>query len=86
MHGESQVYVTDAEEQAPYLEPWIQWMTVHTGLAFKEHGIFDLGDGHKLTIPRLWDMISDAGCRVWVCGSMNAGANEGINGFILLDP
>ena len=86
MHGESQVYVTEAEEQAPYLEPWIQWVTVHTGLSFKEHGIFDLGDGHKLTTPRLWDMISDAGCRVWVCGSMNAGANEGINGFILPDP
>src|ERR1041385_882411 len=30
LHSESYAYVTDAEEVAPNLEPWIQWVTVHT--------------------------------------------------------
>ena len=30
-YNESAVYTTDAEEQPPNLEPWIQWVTVHTG-------------------------------------------------------
>jgi hypothetical protein len=86
LRGESHNYVTDAEEQPPNLEPWIQWVTVHTGLPFKEHGVFVLDDGHKLSTPRLWDVFSNSGHRVWVCGSMNAGALEGVNGFILPDP
>ena len=32
---ESAVYLTEAEERAPYLDPWIQWITVHTGLNFQ---------------------------------------------------
>lgn len=86
LREESHVYVTDAEEQPPNLEPWIQWVTAHTGLSFKEHGIFDLGDGHKLSYPSLWDLACAAGKKVWICGSMNAGARIPINGFVLLDP
>ena len=33
LHDESEVYVTGAVEKHPYLEPWIQWITVHCGLA-----------------------------------------------------
>ena len=31
---ESAIYLTEAAERAPYLDPWIQWVTVHTGLDF----------------------------------------------------
>lgn len=87
LFGESQVFVTDAEEKPPNLEPWIQWVTVHTGLPFSKHGVFDLGDGHKLKAPRLWDLVSDAGKQVWICGSMNAGVKGSrINGAIVPDP
>lgn len=84
---ESRAYITDAEEDSPQLEPWIQWVTVHTGLRFAEHGVFDLGDGHKLSAPRIWDHVSDAGGSVWVCGSMNAGSSgRSLQGAILPDP
>jgi Type I phosphodiesterase / nucleotide pyrophosphatase len=87
LFDESIIYTTDAQEEPPRLEPWIQWITVHTGLPYREHGVFDLGDGHKLTAPRLWDHVSDAGGRVWICGSMNAGASgRPLNGSILPDP
>lgn len=85
LYRESQVYVTDAEEKPPKLEPWIQWVTVHTGLSASEHGVFSLGDGAKLAAPCLWDMVSDAGHAVWVCGSMNV-AMKRVNGYLLPDP
>jgi hypothetical protein len=87
LRDQSIVTVTDAEEEPPALEPWIQWVTVHTGLSYSEHGVFDLGDGHKLKYPRLWDMASDAGKTVWVCGSMNAAVQgDRLNGCVLPDP
>jgi len=86
LRQESHVFMTEAAERAPYLEPWIQWVTVHTGLNYDEHGIFDLGDGHKLDKPRVWDLVGERGGRVWICGSMNASFRKPIQGFILPDP
>ena len=85
-HDESQVHETEADEVAPNLEPWIQWITVHTGIPYREHGIQRLGDGHELTAPNLWDLVSDRGGDVWVCGSMNINYREPINGWVLPDP
>lgn len=87
LRDQSIVAVTDAEEAPPNLEPWIQWVTVHTGLTYGEHKVFDLDDGHKLTAPRIWDVVSDAGEPVWVCGSMNAALKGGkVNGWFVPDP
>jgi hypothetical protein len=86
LRDQSEVFVSDAEEEAPNLEPWIQWVTAHTGLSFDEHKIFDLGDGHKLTNPRLWEILSGYGHTVWICGSMNAAFHKQVNGYILPDP
>ena len=86
LKNRSYVFTTDAEEKAPNLEPWIQWVTVHTGLSFANHGIFDLGDGHKLKVPRIWDIVGQHSQKVWICGSMNASFQKPIQGFILPDP
>jgi len=61
LHRESQIFATDAREQAPYLEPWIQWITVHSGLPYSQHQVFHLGEGHKLQKKCIWDLVSDAG-------------------------
>lgn len=85
LYEQSQVYTTDAEEQAPFLEPWIQWVTVHSGLSYREHQIFFLDEGHKLAAPSLWDRLSQAGYRVWICGSMNSRYDTPLNGQFLPD-
>src|SRR5262245_64675880 len=85
-YRDAQVYVTEAQERAPYLEPWIQWITVHTGLTYEEHGVFNLDEGHKVPAPSLWDVLSDAGMRVWVCGSMNIHRQRPVRGALLPDP
>ena len=35
---------TLSEARYEELEPWIQWVTAHTGLSLAEHGVFRLGD------------------------------------------
>jgi len=82
---EAHVFTTDAEEEGLNLNPWIQWVTVHSGAPFSEHGVFLLGEGGNLSTPVLGDLISAAGRRVWLCGSMNVRCRNP-NGAALPDP
>jgi hypothetical protein len=86
LRDQSHCFVTDAQAQPPNLEPWIQWTTVHSGLSYQEHGITRLDEGHNLREKCVWDILSDAGLRVWICGTMNARYGPNINGAILPDP
>jgi len=85
LRRESETYLTEAGEEQENLEPWTQWVTVHSGLTYGEHGIRDLGDGYKLSQKSIWDLLSDAGKRVWVCGSMNVNYEASINGLRFTD-
>lgn len=86
LHDQSEVYTTTTEAEGDDLNPWIQWVTAHTGADFREHGVRFLSEGHRLEIPAVWDVVSDKGRKVWVCGSMNPRANNPINGCLLPDP
>src|SRR4051794_18558330 len=89
-HDASHVFTTDAHTQQPYLEPWIQWPSVHLGVSHLQHGLRHLGmkqdsaDGGEPLIP-VAQVVSDAGLRVGVCGSMNIPYGE-LNGFYIPDP
>ncbi len=83
---ESGVYLTEAAERSPYLDPWIQWITVHTGLDFKEHGVERLNEGHTVRAKRVWDFVGEAGDPVWICGSMNIAYQKGLKGAVMPDP
>jgi hypothetical protein len=85
LHERSTVFETDAGESPPNLEPWIQWPTVHSGMTFAEHGIFDLGDGYKLREKSVAALLADAGVPVGVFGSMNVNYAD-LNGYFIPDP
>jgi Type I phosphodiesterase / nucleotide pyrophosphatase len=70
-YDESLVFTTVAAEREPHLEPWIQWVTVHTGLNYQDHKIFHLNEGHGLDRPRVWEILAEHSLRSWICGSMN---------------
>jgi len=40
----SRIIKTVSESKYELLEPWIQWVTIHTGKSYDEHQIFRLGD------------------------------------------
>lgn len=85
LHDASLVYITDAGEEAPNLEPWIQWPTIHSGMPFGEHQVFHLGDGRKLEAKCLAEALSDAGLPVGVFGSMNLNYHK-LKGYCVPDP
>ena len=53
----SETFITHTNEEV--LEPWTQWVTVHTGVPFSEHGIKDLDEAEKVTHNTFWDGLAD---------------------------
>jgi Type I phosphodiesterase / nucleotide pyrophosphatase len=53
----SETFITHTNEEI--LEPWIQWVTVHTGVPFSEHGIKDLDEAEKVTHATFWDGLTE---------------------------
>src|SRR5688572_24064360 len=78
---------TTSEERYEELEPWIQWVTVHTGKALAEHGVFRLGDIGRLNgVEQIWERLErERSVRVGAISPMNA-ENRISRGFFVPDP
>ena len=63
---------TTSEAHYEELEPWIQWVTAHTGLPLAEHGVFRLGDIVNHDIAQIWEHLEEQGLRVGAISPMNA--------------
>jgi len=64
---------TVSEQRYEELEPWIQWVTAHTGLTLAEHGVFRLGDIVETDIPQIWERLEqEHGLTVGAVCPMNA--------------
>lgn len=82
-HGLS---TTTSEQRYEDLEPWIQWVTAHTGLTLAEHGVYRLGDitGHSL--DQLWEVLERQGVKVGAISPMNATNRCTDPAFFMPDP
>lgn len=79
--------MTTSENEYELIEPWIQWITAHTGKAFADHGILHLGDVDRLQHPQIWELLSDRGVESAIVGSMNAVRGESTRGGVFFpDP
>lgn len=79
-------YQTTSEQQYEHLEPWIQWITAHTGKSFAEHQIFRLSDAIHLQHPQIWETLSQYDIESCIVGSMNAIRGRAKGGFFFPDP
>lgn len=77
---------TTSEDVYAQIEPWIQWVTVHTGKSFQEHEIFRLGDAHDLKHDQIWEILSDRGISSAIVGAMNARRGRLNTGVFFPDP
>ena len=77
---------TSSENDYEKLEPWIQWVTVHTGKTYDEHQIFRLSDVHKLAYPQVWETLSEHGIESGIVGSMNIIRRQTEGGTFFPDP
>lgn len=83
---ESTVAVTDPEESQDRLNPWIQWVTLHTGTSRSSHGIEKLGEASRLRLPTMGQAIAEDGRSAWICGTMNLPGSAAPVGAFLPDP
>jgi hypothetical protein len=82
-HGVQQ---TTSERLYEELEPWIQWVTAHTGLSYAEHRVFRLGDIADRDLPQIWEQLEEQGMKVGAVSPMNARNRTRAAAFFVPDP
>jgi hypothetical protein len=71
----------------PHLDPWITWVTVHTGVPRAVHGASVLEqDAATIRTPRTWDHAVAAGRSIGVFGSISAYPPRPVPGFMVPGP
>lgn len=83
---ENRVSQTVSGESYPYLEPWIQWPTLYTGLTYKQHEIYRLGDVVEKNLNNIWQVLESQGISVGAVSPMNAENRCKAPDFFLPDP
>lgn len=80
------VVETAVDEEYEKLEPWIQWVTAHTGKSQAEHRAFNLSDVEHTKLVQIWDVLERQGIACGVVSPMNARRGELRKGFYIPDP
>jgi hypothetical protein len=78
---------TVSENDYKLLEPWVQWVTIHSGKSYKEHNIFRLGDivNHP-SLSQLFEELEIEGLSVGAVSPFNAENRLKNPSFFVPDP
>ena len=69
------------------LDPWTQWVNIHTGKSADEHKLLQIGMSDHLIFKQYWDILAEKNYKVGVWGSMNIKNNRNKNNLIFFpDP
>jgi len=78
---------TTSEKKYQLLEPWIQWVTIHTGKTYAEHQVFRLGDIiERKDLKQLWETFEEKGISVGAISPFNADNRLKKPKFFVPDP
>jgi hypothetical protein len=77
---------TSSEAKYEDLEPWIQWVSAHSGLTAREHGIFRLGDIVGSKVPQMFEQLEAHGFSVGAVSPMNTENRLARPAYFLPDP
>ncbi len=80
------VKTSSSETVYDNLEPWIQWVSVHTGLTADEHKIFRLGDISNSNLEQIFEIVEAKGYQVSAICPMNAKNNLKNSKYFIPDP
>jgi len=77
----------DSVERPPHLDPWVTWVTVHTGVDRRVHGATVLEqDAATINARSTWDYATEAGRSIGVFGSIGAHPPRQVPGFMVPGP
>lgn len=78
---------TTSEEEHHLQEPWIQWVTIHSGKTYAEHQVFRLGDiVDRPEISQIWEELEAQGLSVGAVSPLNAANRLESPAFFVPDP
>jgi hypothetical protein len=78
---------TTSEQEYHLLEPWIQWVSVHTGKTYTEHQVFRLGDMvQRPDLKQIFEVLENRGYRVGAVSPFNADNRLKTPAFFIPDP
>jgi hypothetical protein len=77
---------TFAEDRYEHLEPWIQWVSAHTGKTYREHGVLRLGDIVNTELEQVFEVLERRGLRVGALSPMNAANRLRNPAYFVPDP
>ena len=83
---DTNLQTTQAENSYDHLEPWIQWPSVHTGLTYRDHNVFRLGDIVNCEADQIFEKVEKAGFRVGSISAMNASNKLQNPSYFIPDP
>lgn len=77
---------TTSENEYEHLEPWIQWVTAHTGLPYDRHRTLRLGDIANSDLEQIWEKLEASGVTVGAISPINAANRTCRSPFFVPDP
>ncbi len=78
---------TSSESKYDLLEPWIQWVTVQTGLKFDQHKVYRLGDiVNRQDLTQIFETLENKGLTVGCISPFNADNRLEKSNFFVPDP
>ena len=83
---ELMTFQTFGESEYDRIEPWVHWVSVHTGKGFEEHQVFRLGDIVEFGGEQIFEKLENLGLRVGCVSPMNAENRLERPAFFIPDP
>lgn len=81
------IVTTTSESKYDLLEPWIQWVTVQTGLPYAKHKIFRLGDiVENPNLKQIFEELESLGLSIGAISPFNADNRLSNAKFFVPDP
>lgn len=78
---------TVSEKEYKLLEPWVQWVTIHTGKSYDEHKVFRLGDiVNNPELSQIFEELENEGLSVGAVSPFNAENRLKKTSFFVPDP
>jgi hypothetical protein len=78
---------TDDNYDSGYLEPWVQWVSIHTGEPASSHKVKHLGDLPESRFSQLWERLSAHNVTSGIWGVMNGARRKAEHClFFVADP
>ena len=78
---------TISEKEYKLLEPWVQWVTIHTGKSFDKHKVFRLGDiVNNPELSQIFEELEREGLSVGAISPFNAENRLKNASFFIPDP